>query len=156
MYNENEIGERLNNCEKIVFNMSREEAKKWSTPLDPNKTIWISIQEPGRPKSVVENETLENLPNLKLSFWDIEIETTDFNTRKLVYPVDDLTIRKLVYFLKENEGKNILVNCAAGVSRSGAIAKFCVDYLKYTLEEQGKARLNPNKYVYQKIIDFYF
>jgi predicted protein tyrosine phosphatase len=155
-YNENEIAERLNNSSRIVFNMSRREAREWNAPLDPSKTVWISIKEPRRKKSSVQNEILESLPNLKLQFWDIEIPTTDFNSKKLVYPVDDLTVRKLVYFLKEHEGKNILVNCAAGISRSGAIAKFCENFLSYKLEEQGKDRLNHNKYVYQKIIQFFY
>lgn len=37
----------------------------------------------------------------------------------------------IVNLLKENPDKNVLVHCVMGVSRSGAVAQFAVDFLDY-------------------------
>lgn len=42
---------------------------------------------------------------------------------------------KILTFLDKHRGQNVMVHCAAGVSRSPACAKFMVDYLGYRLTE---------------------
>ncbi|ABY62895.1 virion structural protein [Pseudomonas phage 201phi2-1] len=42
---------------------------------------------------------------------------------------------KIITFLDKHRGQDIMVHCAAGVSRSPACAKFMLDYLGYRLDE---------------------
>ena len=42
---------------------------------------------------------------------------------------------KIISFLDKYRGQDIMVHCAAGVSRSPACAKFMVEYLGYRLDE---------------------
>lgn len=48
---------------------------------------------------------------------------------------DYIDALKILTFLEKYPGHDILVHCAAGVSRSPACAKFMIDYLGYTLDE---------------------
>lgn len=47
---------------------------------------------------------------------------------------DYLDAVKIITFLKKYAGQDIMVHCAAGVSRSPATAKWMVDFLGYTLD----------------------
>lgn len=42
---------------------------------------------------------------------------------------------KIFSFLEKHSGQDIMVHCAAGVSRSPACAKFMIDYLGYQMDE---------------------
>jgi hypothetical protein len=53
----------------IVNNIPRIEAINWETPVNPDQNIWISIQEPEQPH--IQNQILDQLPNLKIRFWDL-------------------------------------------------------------------------------------
>jgi hypothetical protein len=156
------IFKEYNNTLKNVCNIPRLDAREWSKFLDPEKNVWISINEPGLTQTVVQNTVLESLPHLRLDFWDIESPINDIKTRETIYPVSDTDIGKIVRFIKTHEGKNFIVNCAAGVSRSGAIAKFLVDFLEYNWTVFGKDRtdrkdgLHHNKLVYDKVRREYF
>ena len=48
---------------------------------------------------------------------------------------DYIDALKILTFLEKYPGEDIMVHCAAGVSRSPACAKFMVDYLGYELDE---------------------
>lgn len=43
---------------------------------------------------------------------------------------------KILSFLDKYRGEDIMVHCAAGVSRSPACTKFMIDYLGYTLSDE--------------------
>jgi len=123
-------------------NINRYRAEKWHENLSPEKWAWISIGEPEIPDSVIGNYILDKLPNLKISFWDctevIYDETGDF-----YLPPDPLHAAKILQFIQENRGKNFIINCKAGISRSGAICKFLEEYLDYEWIN-GKDRARPN------------
>lgn len=134
-----------------VYNMSRREARKWEIPLIPEKNAWISIGEPDVAESIVVNPILEKLPHLKINFWDAERITPGFGIGEMYFPANESQIETLFSFLKEHSDKNIFVNCAAGVSRSGAIAQFLQDFYQYNWKFD-KKRAKPNKYIYQRLI----
>lgn len=59
---------------------------------------------------------------------------------------------KIIDYLDKYRGKDVMVHCAAGVSRSPACAKWMVDYLGYTLAEfnglPGQCFVAHNTHVY--------
>lgn len=156
------IFEEYNKTLKNVCNIPRQDAREWSRYLDPEKNVWISINEPELTQSNVQNNVLESLPHLRVDFWDIESTVNNIKTRETIYPICDTDVSRIVRFIKQHEGKNFIVNCAAGVSRSGAIAKFLVDFLEYKWTSFGqdrtinRDRFRHNKFVYEKIRKEYF
>lgn len=136
-----------------VINLMRLEAKSWDRQIE-SPTAWISISEPEGTNSIISNPILDNLPNLKISFWDLTKELKRSEEETLYPPTDD-DAKKIVDFIVQNAGKNIIVNCAAGISRSGAVAQFCSDALGYKWLEFGKKRAVPNSLLYRKMIDYF-
>ena len=123
-----------------VYNISRAAAQAYDGPL--NNIVWISIQEP-------ENDhihsVLDSVPNLKLKFHDVAKTTgyINFLTGEEEFvrnPPTENHAKKIVEFLLEHQGKNIVVNCLMGVARSGSISKFCVTHLKYTWDQESYKR----------------
>ena len=140
---------------KKVYNLPRKEIENNTFPYDPESYAWISIQEPGNIDS--SNEFLDKLNNIKLSFWDIEypgwfLDNVRFE-HVYVYPVDDADVSKIYNFLIDNKNKNIIANCRMGISRSGAISKFCVNFLGHTWDEESVKRASPNDYLYKKLVE---
>lgn len=138
---------------KKVLNIPRVAAQNWKSTMNPEKYAWISIAEPGEPTTVVANQVLDKLPKLKLSFWDLaeEIEYEG----KMIGPPKLTQIAKLVNFVVKHQDKGIMVNCAAGVSRSGAVAQFCQDILGHHWPLLGKNRALPNPAIYRSMVDFW-
>lgn len=56
---------------------------------------------------------------------------------------DYIDALKILTFLEKYPGQDILVHCAAGVSRSPACAKFMIEFLGYTLDEVNDT---PNRF----------
>ncbi len=127
--------------DKQVINLSRRQAQGWGKPVGPSEYVWISIGEPEDGFSHISNPILDALPNLKLSFWDLE-HPVNFRGRELP-PPSEVDARAIVDFLWEHKEKSVLCNCAAGVSRSGAVALFC--YLNgYQWIHPNRANASPN------------
>lgn len=148
------ISETFKNSQKNVCNVKRKDVTYWATELNPETDIWISIGEPELPESVINNPVLNKIPSLHIQFWDVEINTFGVFNEK--YPVaSDEEIKTIFEFISKHKDKNILVNCAAGISRSGAIAAFCSDILGYNWIGVGLERAVPNKYIYNKLIKYY-
>jgi predicted protein tyrosine phosphatase len=127
-----------------VINLPRIYVKNWSAEK-PN-AIWISIGEPDIPDSQISNEILDQIPKLHINFWDLTQVIQ--HGGETLFPPNESDAKKIVDFLLLHRGKNVLVNCAAGVSRSGAVAQFCEDFLKYKWLEDGKNRSRPNHVLY--------
>jgi protein-tyrosine phosphatase len=86
--------------------------------------VWISIRE----KNAAQDPShLDGLPNLKIDFDDVNYPM-EYNGQVLAPPTPE-DANKIITFLKQFWGKDVFVNCAAGISRSGAVAEF--------LSEQG-------------------
>jgi len=62
---------------------------------------------------------------------------------------------KIVRFLLKHTDKSVIVNCAAGVSRSGAIAQFCNDFLGYEWEPFCKKNADPNHVLYDLMVEYF-
>ena len=127
-----------------VLNLSRHTVRNISRT--PRNSIWISIEEPGTPSSSVDNRWLEGLPTLRIAFDDISTVHKLFNGVETV-PFSMEMAKEVITFILNNPRKNIIVNCAAGISRSAAIAKFCHHNLGYKWWEEGQMFATPNTHV---------
>lgn len=119
---------------------------------------WVSIGEPFVPDSYVSNKYLEGSPHLRLAFWDVT-EPTEGLWGETYDPPTKEHAAKIVSFLKENRGRNILVNCAAGISRSGAVCAFLEKHMNYEWLPAGKQRTykkhGPNLKLLELMEDYY-
>ena len=139
------------NSLKKILNIPRFAAKNFKGSA--GKGIWISISEPNDQKSVIDNEILGKLPTLRLSFWDLtESVKHDGET---IHPPDENIAKEIVDFLLSHKDMNVIVNCAAGISRSGAVAQFCEDFLGYEWLEMGKKNALPNSVLYKLMRDYF-
>ena len=123
-----------------VYNISRAAAQAYDGPLD--NIVWISIQEP---ENNHINSKLNAVPHLKLKFHDVTRTTgyINFLTGEEEFvrnPPTTEDAKKIVEFLLEHQGKDVVGNCLMGVSRSGSISKFCVDHLGYTWDKESYKR----------------
>lgn len=142
-----------------VINFPRIYVENWSSQkhysswIDAEDSIWISIGEPDVPDSRISNEILNKIPKLHLDFWDITKEIQ--HGGETLLPPSEEDAKTIVDFILLHKGKNVLVNCAAGVSRSGAVAQFCADFLKYNWLEEGKSKSCPNHFLYGLMRDYF-
>ena len=135
---------------KQVANYSRKEAKAYSRFFTG---VWISIMEPNQPH--IENEFLDKCPNLKIKFWDTTKIVKIFGTEDYAYPPTKEDAKQIVDFLIIHKDRHVIVNCAAGISRSGAVAQFCSDFLGHEWMENFKVRAYPNSLLYRMMMDYY-
>jgi hypothetical protein len=143
-----------------VINLPRIAVKEWKgSPLKKmaDNTIWIAIGEPEGTYEEVTNPILDVLPKLHLCFWDLTAPVSAIGQAQgtLLYPPDYHDARQIVDFILQHKGKHVLVNCAAGVSRSGAVAQFCHDMLGYDWMDMGRRAAAPNSVLYRKMVDYY-
>ena len=135
---------------KKVINIPRIMAKEWKN--DPGDCAWVSISEPGEPQTMISNLFLDKLPTLHIALWDLEEPIK--HEGKTLWPMGRIDTLNLFNFLIKNKDKSIIVNCAAGISRSGAVARFCEDYLGYEwmdLNGIGKSAAMPNRAIYRML-----
>lgn len=140
------------------LNISRESARSFLFNDFGKDCAWISIGEPETPESEIVNNVLDSLPRLKISFWDcaevVEVEGD------LYLPPSEKDAAQIVNFVLQNRGKNFLINCAAGKSRSGAVCAFLEKHLGYEWLEEGKTRtfkkVGPNKLLLKMMEDYYY
>ena len=145
-----------------VINLPRVAVKEWKTEINPEKAIWICIGEPESSYEAVRNPILDTLPNLHISFWDLteSVPLLEFNQQEkygaeLLHPPTKEDAKTIVDFVLKHKGKHVLVNCAAGVSRSSAVAQFCHDMLGYKWMDLGKRVAMPNKVLYKNMKEYY-
>lgn len=136
-------------------NLPRQSVRLWNREIDPETTAWISISEPDMPETVVNNVELDKLANLKMSFWDITAPVPGIGLGEYFYPPSEKDAQRIVDFIEKNRGKDFLINCQAGISRSGAVCKFLQDCLGYQWVE-GKDRARPNKLLVELMKDYFY
>lgn len=148
----------INIQRRIASNFQRE-ITKFPWFLVEN-SIWISISEPGISNTQVNNSVLDQCPKLEISFWDIEKNFNYTNPEngvsEILRPPSDEDAEKIVDFILDNPNKNVIVNCKAGVSRSGAVAQFCEDILSYEWSRSHKNIAVPNMLLYRKMVNYYY
>ena len=102
---------------KEVIILSREQfIDKVLPKVDKAKdTFFISILEPD---DEIENlhEDTENFKTWK--FDDLDRDVEDYHA------ITFYQAKEIFEFIKKNEGKNLILHCWAGVSRSGAVGEF--------------------------------
>lgn len=137
----------LNLPRYVVQNMTGEN-------LNLDKLVWISIGEPDKGFEHVQNPVLDKIPKMKILFHDITSMDFDIDYSDLVVP-DRKIAHRIVRFILEHSAKNFIINCAAGVSRSGAICKFMEDHLEYKWPELTKKFALPNILLYNLLVQAY-
>jgi len=136
---------------KTVYNIPRVIARNWAE-ADPNEYAWISIHEPGFDH--ISSVSLDSCPNIKLKFWDVTEPVPIIGEEyEHAHPATEKDIHEIFTFLIEHKNKNIIINCKAGISRSGAIAQFCADYLGHEWNAYDKQRAVPNDYIYNGLVN---
>ncbi len=126
-----------------VANVGEGVAEKWEPCAE---TVCISISEPGRKVKLPKFRDL-----IREQFQDYDKLAKDGKTPRK-YPADAVFITptqaaRLARFARKHrdEGRNILVHCAAGISRSGAVVEALLEaFPEY--EDRGWLR-HPNGYV---------
>ena len=90
----------------------------------------------------------EDHPNLlRLWFDDVEHDEEVSPTNKISCKAFSADQAKAVFeFVNANKDKNFIVHCAAGISRSGAVGSFILDYLEGDREyfEKYNKHILPN------------
>lgn len=130
-----------------AINICADEAKE--IKYLPNNTVLISINEPWcapYPLQVDRNSSKV----LTVSFPDCTNKIEMLNT--FYYPIDSDICLKILDFINLNLGKNIIVHCAAGVSRSAAICLYLHLFHNYELKPHFWSLSKPNPYVLGKLI----
>ena len=94
----------------------------WQQPVNDLPTVCISITEPNRASGKAR------LPKgfadiLRLEFQDYDTLTPGHHGPATAVLFDARMAARVARFIRKHRGKNILVHCAAGISRSGAIAE---------------------------------
>lgn len=140
------------------FNLSRKEVLGTTDIICPNTNAWISINEPG--KSDTESEVFDAFDaKLKLKFWDVVTPTPFIGIKEglgeFAMPPSEEDAKTIVDFILQNKNKNFYVNCAAGISRSGAICYFLEEYLKFNWSIPYKRRAVPNTLLFKMMSDYY-
>lgn len=138
----------------------------YDTPITKDYA-WISVQEEDQPDaapprfySPTKNEFLDKLNTLKLKFSDVEevVEKKglkSFHKSEIFHPPTKRDAKKIVDFILANTDKHIIVNCAAGISRSGAICLFLQDIFGYKWEHHGLGPSDPNMLLYRMLVNYY-
>ena len=76
--------------------------------------------------------------------------------QKQYRPVNPATVRELLNFIVSNPGKNFIIHCQAGVSRSAAVALFLHPAFNYDLTENFWQTSEPNSYVLGALVVEYY
>lgn len=132
------------------LNVPRSVAERFELDLDTSNLAWISIGEPESTFVHINNAILNQSETLKISFSDF---TKPEDIRPGDYPPTAEIAKEILTFILQNRGKNFIINCAAGISRSGAICKFLEDVFDYEWPEQYKKLSSPNRLLYNLLID---
>lgn len=126
---------------KVEF-VSRGDFKRLCAKTHELQEDWVAIS-----ISDTKREHLEASEWVKNKFSDsILLVFSDDDTG-----IDDKDLDELFSFINKNPNKNVLVHCFAGVSRSGAVAKFVNEYYDYGnwyLEDY----MGYNKKVYDQLL----
>jgi len=108
-----------------------ENSTKELKEYDLSNTVLISISDPTYKEEVrapLKDKYCKKFKSyIKIQFWDIQNITKE-NEEKSQNIIDDKTIEKLEYFIKENKKSKFVINCNAGISRSAGVG-LLVEYI---------------------------
>lgn len=131
--------------------------KKWTDKFD--NVFIIHITEPGMKKLFADTNK-----SIVLEFLDIDLTKSnsieDFDNQYLFNEEMANKIVKFLLSINKNENSNdlLLINCMAGISRSGAVAWFA--RILFNLDYDTFMKLNPhivpNQYVLSLLFNSYY
>jgi predicted protein tyrosine phosphatase len=131
----------------FVANMGFYDVEDFEVVLE--NTIWVSINDPGYYLAKISPFLLET-PKIQVNFQDL-IENEEEGDKAPT--LEDA--KKIVDFIISYKGSNVLVNCVAGISRSGAVAKFCEEIFGYHWIRFSKENSNPNPTLFNLMKKYY-
>lgn len=116
-------------------------AGRFDTILIPEQTIAIRILETG--STFPENyNTSRYVKSYKFNFDDVNETCVDtLGTHFPITKEQAAIIYNILTDAREDD-KDVIVHCAAGICRSGAVAQFAVDYLGFNFAFDTMARPN--------------
>lgn len=96
-----------------------------------------------------------SLPNfLQVKMWDVEKDLEDMNGRQYEKPSDE-ELQKIVDFIDSHKDKfYFVVHCSAGISRSGAVARYILERFEDSNKEwfnQQNKFIQPNLYILKRL-----
>jgi len=128
-------------------------SEDWAEKYDPEPgTVCVSITEPLSPAKL--RPGFEDV--LRLEFQDYDpiklIPGSTLINPQHVFPADAVVMTEaqaaeLAAFLLQHRGKNILVHCAAGISRSAAVAEVVLQAFPEYEDAGDPTRRWPNNHV---------
>jgi len=83
----------------------------------------------------------DNVINFDFDDVSNRLEKSPINKNEC-YPMTEDDEVKNFNFIKKHSGRNFIIHCAAGISRSGAVGQFITDYLE--LDQMDFRQKNPN------------
>lgn len=116
-------------CRENKINDSNVDSYNWAfiEILDTSKSINPKLEHSNGFNASVFKRKHSNV--IKLCFDDLEKDI--FDKGHLYKCMSQYQGKKIINFIKNNIDKNkFIIHCAAGISRSGAVGNFIVDYLK--------------------------
>lgn len=94
----------------------------------------------------------EKILRLKLS----DVRAVTFHKDVFLNPISLNQVHEIINFIQKWNGHDFIVNCAAGISRSGAIAMFLHLHFGYELKPNFYKLSEPNPFVLGLLImEFY-
>lgn len=118
-----------------ISHYSRKEIES-GLDISPN-AVMISINEPGQSPADLSQYKNEKLV---LHFWDVN-EPIPIIGGGMAHPINEEQAAQILNVL---DGREVVVHCRAGRSRSAAVAKFAEERLGYEWTTKDKPDLIPN------------
>ena len=133
---------------KIQFDKSFSDFKKGGNKKfsDYTSTAFISILDPDN-----EEELYPSSSNfLQVRMWDIE-KTLVLDEKNYLTVTSDNVLIKIIAFCQDHKDKDFIIHCSAGISRSGAIARFIHEKNNSDDFYNENPYIQPNLYVLNRL-----
>jgi predicted protein tyrosine phosphatase len=132
-----------------AINICADEARKFKKL--PDNTVLISINQQYGDLYPL-NLKRDSSRILTVRFDDITGKIVDGRTGLIYTPMGEETALKILNFINVNYGKDFIIHCHAGISRSAAICLYLNIMEGYELKKNFWSLCHPNYYVLGKLI----
>lgn len=122
-----------------------------------NEVAFISIlDEDNEEKLYPESDNF-----LQVKMWDIDKRVVTDKGKVFELP-SDAELTKIVEFCEKHKDKDFVIHCSAGISRSGAVAKYLNETYNFTPEDMyyefrqlyiNNPHILPNIYIFKRLIE---
>lgn len=98
---------------------------------------------------------------LQVKMWDIDKRVVTDKDKVFELPSDE-ELTKIVDFCEKHKDKDFFVHCSAGISRSGAVAKYLNETYNFTPEDMyfefrqlytNNPQIIPNIYIFKRLTE---